>query len=200
MRVKAGMEGSRGTLFFSPSITLPIFDLLIKCDFLFKVKKYVDDPLNWHGGMKLKWVNAMLIAMDEIQRKGSAITLPYFLACGGADQVVKPDSSKYLDKNTQSKDQTFKVRSVHRKIPTLISWVHNEYKEVDNSASKVLNAEAPAWNGGGEGGMYLPSLNKFYSFLCLNFTKSACLSGFQHVQSPQCYFNAVANVRILRQG
>ena len=94
---------------------------LIESDFPFKVKKYVDDPLNWHGGMKLKWVNAILTAMNEIQSKGSAITLPYFLACGGADQIVKPDSSKYLNKNTKSKDQTFKVRSVHRKIATLIS-------------------------------------------------------------------------------
>ena len=146
--------------------------------------------------MKLKWVNAILTAMNEIQSKGSAITLPYFLACGGADQIVKPDSSKYLNKNTKSKDQTFKVRSVHRKIATLISQVHNEYTEVDNSASRLLMPRPLLGIGGGEGGMYLPSLNKFCSFFCLNFTKSACLSGFQHVQSPHCYFNAVPNVRI----
>lgn len=84
---------------------------LIECDFFFKVKKYVDDPLNWHGGMKVKWVNAILTAMDKIQSESPTIKLPYFLACGGADLVVKPDSSKYLAKHTRSKDQTFKVSS-----------------------------------------------------------------------------------------
>lgn len=74
-----------------------------------EVKKYVDDPLNWHGGLKAKWANAMLTAMDKIQRKSSTIKVPYFLACGSADHVVKNDSSKYLDKHTQSKDQTFKI-------------------------------------------------------------------------------------------
>ena len=74
------------------------------------MKKYVDDPLNWHGGMKAQWVNAILNAMDKIQSKCSTIKMPYFLACGDADQVVIDDSSKYLDKHTQSKDQTFKVR------------------------------------------------------------------------------------------
>lgn len=74
-----------------------------------EVKKYVDDPLNWHGGMKAKWVNAILTAMDKIQSESPTIKLPYFLACGGADLVVKPDSSKYLDKHTHSKDQTLKI-------------------------------------------------------------------------------------------
>jgi len=88
----------------------PVLAWLTECDFIFKVKKYVDDPLNWHGGLKAKWANAMLTAMDKIQRESSTIKVPYFLACGGADHVVKNDSSKYLDKHTQSKDQTFKVR------------------------------------------------------------------------------------------
>jgi len=76
----------------------------------FKVKKYVDDPLNWHEGMKAKWANAILTAMDKIQSQCSTIKVPYFLACGGADQVVKIDSSKYLVKNSQRNDQTLKVR------------------------------------------------------------------------------------------
>ena len=60
--------------------------------------------------MKLKWVTAILTAMDKIQSQSSTIKVPYFLACGSADQVVKSDSSKYLVKHTQSRDQTLKVR------------------------------------------------------------------------------------------
>jgi len=110
VRVKAEMDGLRGAIIVSLHRPHPILAWLIKCDFLFKVKKYVDDPLNWHEGMKVKWVIAILTAMDKIQSQSSKIKVPYFLACGGADQVVKNDSSKFLVKNTKSKDQTLKVR------------------------------------------------------------------------------------------
>ena len=108
--MRAGID--EGVHFISPRhlTNLGLQQRLIECDFLLKVKKYVDDPLNWHGGLKLQWVNAILTAMDKIRSKSSTIKMPYFLACGEADQIVKSDSSKYLDKHTQSKDQTFKVR------------------------------------------------------------------------------------------
>lgn len=102
-----------GGVHFSPP--LPPSSLRLKCRLLnvffsiLKVKKYVDDPLNWHGGMKAGWASAMLDAMDKIQSESSTIKMPYFLGCGSADQVVLSDSSKYLDKHTQSEDQTFKV-------------------------------------------------------------------------------------------
>lgn len=60
--------------------------------------------------MKAKWAKAILAAMDKIQSKSSTIKMPYFLGHGDADQVVKIDSSKFLHKNSQSNDQTFKVR------------------------------------------------------------------------------------------
>ncbi|KAJ7377883.1 hypothetical protein OS493_025777 [Desmophyllum pertusum] len=74
-----------------------------------QVKKYANDPLIWHGGMKARWANAILDAMDDIQSKTSMINTPFLVVHGDDDQLVKIDSSQFLHENSPSRDKTFKV-------------------------------------------------------------------------------------------
>ena len=76
---------------------------------LFWVEKYANDSLNWHEGIKVRWVGAILNAMNEIQRNLSKLTTPYLLVHGDGDQLVKIDGSRYLHENSPSNDKTFKV-------------------------------------------------------------------------------------------
>ena len=59
--------------------------------------------------MKVRWVGAILDAMNEIQRNLSRLTTPYLLVHGDGDQLVKIDGSQYLHENSPSNDKTFKV-------------------------------------------------------------------------------------------
>ncbi|CAH3182940.1 unnamed protein product [Porites evermanni] len=90
--------------------------------------KYANDSLNWHEGMKVRWVGAILDAMNEIQRKLSKLTTPYLLVHGDGDQLVKIDGSQYLYENSPSNDKTFKVYKNGR---------HELLNEVEETASVV---------------------------------------------------------------
>ena len=68
--------------------------------------------------MKVRWVGAILDAMNEIQRNLSKLTTPYLLVHGDGDQLVKIDGSRYLHENSSSKDRTFKV---HKRAALLIA-------------------------------------------------------------------------------
>ena len=59
--------------------------------------------------MKVRWVGAILNAINEIQRNLSKLTTPYLLVHGDGDQLVKIDGSRYLHENSPSNDKTFKV-------------------------------------------------------------------------------------------
>ena len=60
----------------------------------------------------MRWVGAILDAMNEIQRKLSKLTTPYLLVHGDGDQLVKIDGSQYLYENSPSNDKTFKVHEM----------------------------------------------------------------------------------------
>ena len=64
----------------------------------------------------MRWVGAILDAMNEIQRNLSKLTTPYLLVHGDGDQLVKIDGSRYLHENSPSIDKTFKVHE----CPTLL--------------------------------------------------------------------------------
>ena len=57
----------------------------------------------------MRWVGAILDAMNEIQRSLLRFWTPYLLAHGGGDQLVKIDGSRYLHENSPSNDKAFKV-------------------------------------------------------------------------------------------
>ena len=76
---------------------------------LLQVEKYANNNLNWHEGMKVRWVGAILEAINEIQRNLSRLTTPYLLVHGDGDQLLKIDGSHFLHENSPSNDKTFKV-------------------------------------------------------------------------------------------
>lgn len=94
-----------------------------------EAKKYADDPLNWHGGLKARWTNAILNTMEDIQKNISALKTPFFVAHGDDDQLVKIDSSIFLYENSPSKDKTFKVYKNCR---------HEILNELEESAATFL--------------------------------------------------------------
>ena len=57
----------------------------------------------------MRWVGAMLDAMNEIQGNLSRLTTSYLLVHGDEDQLVKIDGSHYLHENSPSNDKTLKV-------------------------------------------------------------------------------------------
>ena len=57
----------------------------------------------------MRWVGAILDAMNEIQGNLSRLTTPYLLVHVDGDQLVKIDGSHYLDENSPTNDNTFKV-------------------------------------------------------------------------------------------
>ncbi|CAH3141097.1 unnamed protein product [Porites evermanni] len=78
--------------------------------------------------MKVRWVGAILDAMNEIQRNLSRLTTPYLLVHGDGDQLVTIDGSRYLHENSLSNDKTFKVYKNGR---------HELLNEVEETASVV---------------------------------------------------------------
>ena len=55
--------------------------------------------------MKVRWVGAILDAMNEIQRNLSKLATPYLIVHGDGDQLVKIDGSHYLQ-DTDSTERT----------------------------------------------------------------------------------------------
>ncbi|XP_073229702.1 monoglyceride lipase-like [Porites lutea] len=125
-----------GAIFSAPSIKVEANPCtVIYCSTCYKylkiippAVKYANDSLNWHEGMKVRWVGAILDAMNEIQRKLSKLTTPYLLVHGDGDQLVKIDGSQYLYENSPSNDKTFKVYKNGR---------HELLNEVEETASVV---------------------------------------------------------------
>ena len=56
----------------------------------------------------MRWVGAILNAINEIQRSLSRLTTPYLLVHGDGDELVKIDGSRYVHENSPSNDKTFK--------------------------------------------------------------------------------------------
>ena len=74
----------------------------------------------------MRWVGAILNAINEIQRSLSRLTTPYLLVHGDGDELVKIDGSRYVHENSPSNDKTFKscftdstaVSYTHLTLPT----------------------------------------------------------------------------------
>ena len=62
----------------------------------------------------MRWVGAILDAMNEIQRNLSRLTTPYLLVHGDGDQLVKIDGSRYLHENSPSNDKSCFTDSTKR--------------------------------------------------------------------------------------
>jgi alpha-beta hydrolase superfamily lysophospholipase len=74
-----------------------------------EVKKYVEDPLVFHGKTSARMVRELFAGMKTLREGASAITLPLLVLHGGADVMTSPDGSRYLHQNSSSTDKTLTI-------------------------------------------------------------------------------------------
>ncbi|XP_064606378.1 monoglyceride lipase-like isoform X4 [Liolophura sinensis] len=75
----------------------------------FRVERYKNDPLVWHGGLKAKWGLCMLDAMNRIQENFEQIEWPVLILHGDTDKIVDVSGATLMNEKIRSKDKTLKV-------------------------------------------------------------------------------------------
>ena len=73
------------------------------------VKKYVDDPLVFHGKTPARLAAELLKAMLHVTAQAEKITLPFIVVQGGADRLVDPGGAQMLYDRAGSADKTIKI-------------------------------------------------------------------------------------------
>jgi len=73
-----------------------------------EVLKYIESPLNWHGGMRARWGMEMLVAMNFVQEKAKDIKYPLLVCQGTSDALVAVEGADFLMKNVSSTDKEYK--------------------------------------------------------------------------------------------
>ncbi|KAI8481551.1 hypothetical protein Bbelb_407570 [Branchiostoma belcheri] len=91
-------------------------------------QKIQDDPLCFHGGLKLRTAAQILTGMQKVQSKMEDIELPFLVMYGEDDEVVNSEGSKMLYEKARSADKTIK---------TYPNCRHGLLKETKEDADKV---------------------------------------------------------------
>ena len=102
-----------------------------------EVKRVQEDPLNWHGGMRLGMGNALLKAMEvlETDKCLERITIPLLIIQGGADRICCPEVVKFLNEN---------IGSVDKKMLIYDNAFHNLFCELEDVKTPVIK-ETCTW-------------------------------------------------------
>eukprot|EP00731_Ephydatia_muelleri_P001145 Em0001g1145a len=74
-----------------------------------EAKAYADDPLVWHGGLKARWIDEFMIALEQARTNVRTVALPLFLMHGDRDVLVPISASQFIRSNVGSQDVTFEV-------------------------------------------------------------------------------------------
>ena len=90
-----------------------------------EVKKYLEDPLVFHGKASARMVRELFAGMATVQAGVTGITLPMLILHGGADVMTSPDGSRYLHQHITSADKTLRV------YPGLYHEILNEPERQD---------------------------------------------------------------------
>ena len=101
-----------------------------------QVKKYVADPLVFHGKASARMVGELFASMAAMQARVASIKLPILILHGGADVMTSPDGSRYLYEHIRSKDKTLKI------YPGLYHEIFNEPEQLDVLAQTLGWCEA----------------------------------------------------------
>lgn len=97
------------------------------------VDHYVNDPLNYYGGVRARFAVEFLKTFEDLPKHYHKITWPYLLLHGDRDEVVQIQGSKDFHEATNSKDKTFIVyRGYHHEI-------FNEADAKEKSIKDVLD-------------------------------------------------------------
>ncbi|XP_037529828.2 monoglyceride lipase [Rhipicephalus sanguineus] len=93
------------------------------------VARMNNDPLNYIGTVRLRWVVAMVDAIEEAQARSSAVELPFLLQHGTGDVVCDPEASKQFFEKAASRDKSLKLYN---------GAYHTLLEEPDGVAQEVL--------------------------------------------------------------
>lgn len=72
-------------------------------------KKYDENELNWHGGLKARWAICLMDSLFAMQPRLKEIEVPFLTMHGNADKIVDVESSEVLVNNASSEDKELKV-------------------------------------------------------------------------------------------
>ncbi|KAL1468312.1 hypothetical protein MTO96_041566, partial [Rhipicephalus appendiculatus] len=73
------------------------------------VARMTNDPLRYHGRVRVGWAAAMLNALEDLQAKVDSIDTPFFIQHGSADKLCDIGGSEDFYKKAPTKDKSFKV-------------------------------------------------------------------------------------------
>lgn len=73
------------------------------------VAQMAEDPLRYHGRVRVGWAAAMLNALEDLQAKVDSIDTPFFIQHGSADKLCDIGGSEDFYKKAPTKDKSFKV-------------------------------------------------------------------------------------------
>ncbi|MEZ5570615.1 MAG: alpha/beta hydrolase [Halioglobus sp.] len=96
------------------------------------VRKYVEDPLVFHGKMSVRMVRELFVGMEQIEAAAARITLPMLILHGGADVMTSPEGSRFLHQHISSSDKTLKI------YPGMYHEIFNEPERTE-VLTEVLN-------------------------------------------------------------
>ncbi|XP_075525459.1 monoglyceride lipase-like isoform X3 [Dermacentor variabilis] len=68
-----------------------------------------NDPLRYHGSVRVGWAAAMLNALQDLQAKIDSVDTPFLIQHGSADKLCELAGSEDFFKKAPSKDKSFKV-------------------------------------------------------------------------------------------
>eukprot|EP00759_Apiculatamorpha_spiralis_P014360 PhF_6_TR21035/c0_g1_i1/m.30260/K01054/MGLL; acylglycerol lipase len=111
-----------------PKLTLDKLNAEWVCKDPVEVAKYVNDPLVYHEGLRVRFGAEMMGAMDEFWAKAPGITLPILLIHGSDDKLVPLEGSvQYVEK----------ISSASKELKTYNGMYHESFR--DPGKETVLN-------------------------------------------------------------
>ena len=84
------------------------------------VRRYVDDPLNFHGAMGTRMLRELFDAIDVLTARVGEITLPLLVLHGAKDKLTSPEGSQLLADCAGSQDKQLTL------YPELYHEIFNE--------------------------------------------------------------------------
>ena len=96
------------------------------------VQRLKEDPLNWHGGLKLRQGYKGLLALENLAGRMPELTLPMLIQHGEEDAICRPQGSKMLFEKISSEDKELKMYE---------GAFHNLFIETEGVAEKCFKDE-----------------------------------------------------------
>ncbi|KAJ8370167.1 hypothetical protein SKAU_G00101950, partial [Synaphobranchus kaupii] len=96
-----------------------------------EVEAYDKDELNYHGGLRVSFGMQLIAATQQIEKAIPAITWPFLLLHGDADNLCHISGSQLMMENTKSTDKKLKVydgayHALHHDLPETVDSVLQE--------------------------------------------------------------------------